>query len=202
MQDKLIDIINENSFEQLQEKNTRENSLLDLTLATNPSLVRNLNNIPGIGDHEAIIIDSFVRPVFSIQKKKKCYNFKKADWPSLKSYCEKLSKSIITRSNLGYNIFQLWDLFKSSLNLGISQYVPSKFVKKRSSLPWVNKHLLKLIKKKTKLYKEAKTSGSWNNYKEHKKLCRKEMRKAKNDFVNKTIDFRTVAIIGGHSHIS
>ena len=64
VQDKLIDIINENSFEQLQEKNTRENSLLDLTLATYPSLVRNLNNVPGIGDHEAIIFDSFVKPVF------------------------------------------------------------------------------------------------------------------------------------------
>ena len=178
VQDRLIDIANDNSLSQLQDKPTRENSILDLTFVTNHSLIRNLNNIPGISDHEAIIIDSYIRPIYSIQKKKKCFIFKKADWDSLYTHCEKLSKSLITKSKMDYDIHDLWDLFKSTLNLGISTFIPSKFVKKRTSLPWINKRLIKLVKIKTKLFKLAKSSGNWENYKDHQKLCRKAFRNA------------------------
>ena len=158
-----------------------------MTFVTNNSLIRNLNNIPGISDHEAVVIDSYIRPIYCIQKKRKCFIYKKADWNSLFTYCEKLSNSLVIRSKLNYSIHELWDIFKSTLNLGISQYIPSKLVKKRSSLPWVNKHIKKLIKKKCKLYKQAKKSGNWNEFKVHQNLTRKEIRKAEHDFVNKTI---------------
>ena len=61
-------------------------------------------------------------------------------------------------------------------------------MKKRSTLPWMNKHLVKLIKKKTKLYKNAKKSGDWTHYKDHQKTCRNEIRKAEYEYVNKTIN--------------
>ncbi len=76
MQDKLIDISVDYSLSQLQEEPTRLDSILDLTFTANPSLIRNLNNIPGIADHEAVIIDSYIRPTFSIQKKKKVYTLR------------------------------------------------------------------------------------------------------------------------------
>ena len=133
------------------------------------------------------MIDSYIRPIYCIQKKKKCYIYKKADWNSLNKHCEQLSSSLVLRSEMDYSVHDLWDLFKSTLNLGINSFIPSKFVKKRSSLPWMNKHLTKLIKKKCKLYKQAKTSGIWNEYKEHQNLCRKEIRKAEYDFINRTI---------------
>ena len=63
-QDRLIDISNDNSLQQMQEIPTRDGNVLDLTFSTNPSLIRNLNNIPGLADHEAIIVDSYVRPIF------------------------------------------------------------------------------------------------------------------------------------------
>ena len=188
VQDRLIDISNENSLVQLQEQPTRGNNILDLTFVTNDSLIRNLNNIPGIADHEAVIIDSYIRPSYCIQKRRKCFIFKKADWDSLFSYCEKLSNSLLLRSEIDYNIHELWDLFKTTLNLGISNFIPSKFVKKRSSLPWMNKNITRLIKKKCKLYKAAKQSGEWGEYNEHQKHCRKTIRKAEHDYVNKTIN--------------
>ena len=187
-QDRLIEISNDNSLIQLQEKPTRNNSCLDLTFVTNPSLIKCLNNIPGVGDHEGVIIDSFIKPSYSIQKKRKCFIFNKADWDSLNTYCEKLSESIIQKSKLNYDTNHLWDLFKSTLNLGISNFIPSKYVKKRSSLPWMNKHLVKLIKKKCTLFKKAKMSGDWTDYRNHQKTCRKEMRKTESDYVNKTIN--------------
>ena len=133
-------------------------------------------------------MDSFIKPCFTVTKKRKLYNFKKANWPSLESWCHNLSNSIIDKSKLDYDIFQLWDLFKSTLKLGIAQFVSSRFVKNRSSLPWINKHLERLVKKKSKLFKKAKSTGNWNEYKDHQKYCRNEFRKAEYEFVNNTIN--------------
>ena len=55
-------------------------------------------------------------------------------------------------------------------------------------LPWINKNLIKLVKKKTKLFKLAKESGNWSDYKSHQKLCKKEFRAVKSDYINKTIN--------------
>ena len=146
------------------------------------------SNIPGLSDHNAVIMDTYIKPSFTLMKRRKLYNFKKANWSSLENFCTNLSNSIIHKSELNFNVIQLWDLFKSTLQLGISQNVPSKFVKNRSSLPWINKDLEKLVKKKTKLFKKAKSTGNWKDYKNHQKVCRNEFRKAENDFVNKTIN--------------
>ena len=88
---------------------------------------------------------------------------------------------------MNYNVIELWDLFKSSLQLGISQFIPSKLVKKRPSLPWMNRELAKLVKKKNKLFKKAKNSGNWSDFKIHQKKCKKEFQKAEYDYINKTI---------------
>ena len=44
------------------------------------------------------------------------------------------------------------------------------------------------MKKKTKLFKQAKASGDWTTYKEHQKVCKKEFQAAENNFVNNTIN--------------
>ena len=133
VQDKLINISVDNSLTQLQEEPTRLNNILDLTFVSNPSLIRTQSTIPGISDHSATITDSYIKPSFIIQRKRKVYNFDKADWPSLHTFCENLSNSLVSRSNMNFSIFELLDLFKSTLQIGISQYIPSKFVKKRST---------------------------------------------------------------------
>ena len=61
-------------------------------------------------------------------------------------------------------------------------------MKKRSSLPWFNKELKRLVRTKTKLYKKAKTSGNWTKYKEHQKICKRAFQTAENNFVNNTIN--------------
>ena len=45
-----------------------------------------------------------------------------------------------------------------------------------------------MLRKKTKLFKKAKSTGNWKEYKEHQKHCRKEFRKAENDYINNTIN--------------
>ena len=79
VQDKLIEISVDNSLTQLQEEPTRLNNILDLSFVSNHTLIRNQTTIPGISDHRATITNSFIKPSYTIQKKRKMYNFKKAD---------------------------------------------------------------------------------------------------------------------------
>ena len=61
-------------------------------------------------------------------------------------------------------------------------------MKKRSSHPWFNKELKRLVRTKTKFYKKAKTSGNWTEYKENQKICKRAFQTAENNFVNNTIN--------------
>ena len=55
------------------------------------------------------------------------------------------------------------------------------------SLPWVNRKLKKSLKKKARMYKQAKKTGSWSQYKYYQKQCKREFRKAEYEHINNTI---------------
>jgi gentisate 1,2-dioxygenase len=48
-------------------------------------------------------------------------------------------------------------------------------------------HLKKMFKKKQRLYKQAKRTNKWNNYKHFQKEIKKQIRKAEWTYINDTI---------------
>ena len=79
IQEKLVDVALNNSLTQLQDGPTRYKNLLDLIFSNNPSLIKSCTAIPGISDHDTIIVDSIIRPSYSIPKKRKVFTYKKAN---------------------------------------------------------------------------------------------------------------------------
>ena len=69
----------------------------------------------------------------------------------------------------------------------MDSYIPSKNFKKRNSVPWFNKQLKKMTKRKGRLYRHAKKSKQWTEFKNYQKLCKREFKNAEMDYVNKTI---------------
>ena len=59
-----VEMMNNYGFEQSVTQPTRENHLLDLVLSTNPDIIKNVQVVPGISDHEAITYQL----VFSTEK--------------------------------------------------------------------------------------------------------------------------------------
>jgi hypothetical protein len=53
---KILYIISENQLYQLQREPTQKDAVLDLFFISNPSLVKSLQTIPGISDHDGIIL--------------------------------------------------------------------------------------------------------------------------------------------------
>ena len=65
---------------QMQKQPTRNENNLDLFLTNNESLVKSTSIIPGISDHEIVIIDSIIRPKIAKAAKRKIYKWYSVDW--------------------------------------------------------------------------------------------------------------------------
>ena len=188
VQEKLVDVAIDHSLTQVQEEPTRYNNLLDLTFTNNPSLIRSCSCIPGISDHEAVVVDSIIRPSYTPTKKRKMFCYKKANWDGLNADCAVLSQQIKTKYDSGECVINLWNMFKTGLNKAIEKHIPSKMIFNKHHLPWMNKDLKKMIKKKAKLHRKAKVSKEWTKFIEYQKICKQAFRRAQWDYVNNTID--------------
>ena len=65
---------------QMQKQPTRNENNLDLFLTNNESLVKSTSIIPGISDHEIVVIDSIIRPKIAKVVKRKIYKWYSVDW--------------------------------------------------------------------------------------------------------------------------
>ena len=63
--------MSENNLTRVHIDPTREENLLDLTFTTHPSLIKSTTNVPGISDHDMVVIDSDIKPHFNNSKPRK-----------------------------------------------------------------------------------------------------------------------------------
>lgn len=183
----LVDITASALLTQIHQQPTREKNILDLIFTTNPSLVKSSTSVPGISDHHVVVADFDTHPQRVRERPRRHYIYSKAKWEDLKSDIQEIEERINTLKDNKADVNTTWTEFKSSLLSAIEKNIPSILKRSSSCLPWINRTIRKLLRKKKRLYKQAKKSGNWKNYKDHQKDCRREMRKAEWDFVNSTI---------------
>ena len=75
----LIDFLLNNSLSQLISQATRptSNNILDLLITSSPNFIENIQTVPGISDHLAIIFDVNLKPHIPKKPSRKVYNFTK-----------------------------------------------------------------------------------------------------------------------------
>ena len=78
----------------------------------------------------------------------------------------------------------LWLKFKECMQESIDKNIPSFMLKKNNSLPWLSPQLKKMLKKKQRMFKKARSTRNWSGYREYQKYCRRELRKAEWDYIN------------------
>jgi hypothetical protein len=86
----------------------------------------------------------------------------------------------------GSSVQNIWDIFKTELIGYLDKHIPSKLIRSKSHLPWINHNIRKIFKKKTRLYHQAKTN-KWTNYKHFQKECKSQVRKAEWNYINDTM---------------
>ena len=70
---KLLDIINDHSMFQHVKQSTRKGNILDLVLTTNPNLVKNVQIVDGMSDHDAVIVDITLKPSINRKQPRKVF---------------------------------------------------------------------------------------------------------------------------------
>ena len=155
-------------------------NVLDILLTDKPSIISNLN----IGDHKEVVSSDYYPISFHVlttlitkkvkQKKRKIYNFKKADWKAIN---EQFAKTNLNTILDGKDAHFVWRDFKLNFFAVIDHHIPKVTLKDSQNLHWFDSDLHKLCLKKERL------RASYNENKDpkfHKQFCqaRKELKNA------------------------
>ena len=185
IQQALIDITIKHGLTQVHNQPTRQESILDLVFTNNPSVIKTSTSIPGISDHAMVVTDSDIKPIYNVQQSRRVYLFSKANWTEINKDCVELSDQI-TKMKIN-TVQERWDTLKTNIQSIMDKHIPSKIFKKRNIVPWFNRALKKMTKRKARLYSHAKKTKQWSQYKQYQKLCKREFKKAEVNYINETI---------------
>ena len=156
----LIDICQDNYLEQVVNNPTHitatSQSTLDLFFTSNSSLVNKTEIIPGISDHEIVYIESSLKPRKVKKPPRKIYLYKKANTEKIKENIKNLNLDNQNTSQEP-NIDNIWDTFRSKVLDIMNEHIPTKMINNsKKKLPWINKNIKSLIRKRNKLFKRMK----------------------------------------------
>ena len=142
---------------------TRDNATLDLILTSNATLVEKVQVIPGISDHDAVIMDSNISLGRNQQEPREIPLWRKADWPKIRQHIDtgwnSLSQDYIDSSSAD----DLWTWFKNTLEEGMKKFVPTRLSTKRDHKPWISVTLKRMMRRGKRLFRKKQQYPSRRN---------------------------------------
>ena len=188
IQQDLIDLTAAAQVTQIHDEPTRGDNTLDLVLTTNPSLLKSTASVPGISDHEAVVTDFDTQPQRARSKPGRRYPYSRANLENLNAEIGNITERIMKMDEEGNNIDIMWNEFKTLLLSAIEGNIPSHTQRRNNRYPWINKEVKRPLRKKKRLYKQAKKTGKWENYRFLQKECRRQMRAIEWEYINNAIE--------------
>jgi hypothetical protein len=94
---------------------------------------------------------------------------------------------IKTKKEQGAEVQHLWYTFKTQLESTMNTNIPHKEIQSRNSIPWIRKKERKMQEKKQRLYRQARKTKKWSNYRSYQKECKRHLRKAEYEYINQNI---------------
>ena len=150
-------------------------NVLDLVLTNNDILVEDVVVHPHAfdSDHHPLTFKFHAKMRRPNNIQRKVYNYKKADFKGLQETLQSIHWNLVTCDNcIDTSLIMFQDLLFSAVN----QHIPQITIKRRSRPPWINNQIMKLIRKKRKLWKQVKSNGSPEIFLKFKELRRKTKR--------------------------
>ena len=126
--------------------------------------------------------------------------YNKANWEAMRNEIEPLEGEINNLVLQTVHIDDVWRKLSDSILHVVNKYIPYKITRKRRSLPWISVQLRKQIKRRDKLYRQAKRSGSadiYSRFLDLKHLIQREMRKSYWQYINSLILPESVGNVNG-----
>ncbi|KAI8514688.1 hypothetical protein Bbelb_072790 [Branchiostoma belcheri] len=169
-----VDLLYDTGLDQMVLEPTRGENTLDLVLTNCPSLIPRVEVIPGISDHNIVYFEFKTKPDALQNAKRTIFLYGRANWDSMKEDMIALQQDFRDLKDIPTE--KLWQMFKSALKDSMARHIPTKKPRRKESLPWMTPDILRLIRKRNRLYRKMKKSGCQITQKEVKNLNR-EIRK-------------------------
>ena len=182
---RLIDILALNQLQQMVHEATRLKSILDLFCTNKPGLVKNVSVIPGISDHDwVIIVDTALKATINKKPKRRIPLWNKANWDKIKSEALKFSAQFVKTAHTR-SVQENWKEFTDYTKSTIKS-IPSKLSSTRHNVPWLSPEIKRMCRKKRRVYNKAKKGSTkhWSLFKTLQNTTRDALRKAHWDYVN------------------
>lgn len=174
-----IESIRDAGLTQINSLPTRGNNILDIFLTNRPNLVIDHQTLPGLGDHDVLLVDTRIRAEKIKRQPHKVTIWKKANINALKEETKQFSSAFI--KNTPPDVEDMWTAIHSHLTKMMNTHIPTKTCSNKFNQPWINTKLKRLSRRKQRAWSRAKSSNSqehWIKYNEIKKETRKENRSA------------------------
>ena len=186
----LLRIMANESLTQLQEEATRGRNILDLCFTNRPGLVKNTQTIPGISDHEMVVVDSEFKAKINKSKPRRVYRYKNVNWEEVKTVTKQFNQDLLANFE-NTDVNGNWEKFKKGIFKIADTHIPSKMTSTRFNLPWFDRKLKKMTRKKQRLYNKAKKSKKaedWASLKLFKKKTQAEIKSAHTGYIKGVLD--------------
>ena len=170
----------------MQREPTRGQNLLDLFCCNKPSLVKACISILGILDHSIVLVDCDVKATINKKPPRKLYQWSQADWQLIKEHTVIFAKQFLALA-LTRTVKEKYTVFIEYMEEILAVNIPSKLSNSRHNLPWMNRNLKRLIRKKGRCFKKAKKSGMDEDrvrYLDIEQMVKHELRDAERVYVN------------------
>ncbi|KAI8506615.1 hypothetical protein Bbelb_160420 [Branchiostoma belcheri] len=183
--EKLLNLMDTHGLFQTVQEPTRNGNLLDLVLVNNPNINEKTTVVPGISDHDMVLVDVNLALKQNRKPKRKVYIRTKADEPAIKKDLMDYATNFHKRTQ-DMSVTQKWSDTEDKMKDTMNKHIPSKITSSRYNLPWFNRNLRRHCRKKQRLHNKAKKTGQeedWNKYKRVKKGVQKSIRQAHSKYV-------------------
>ena len=190
---KMLGITDEFNLTQVVQEPTRHNNILDLVFTTHPDLIEGTYVVPGRSDHSAVICDINFKTKPPLNPPRSVYLYKHADMGGLQEQLWNSYTSFLASDPSTKSVEKNWTQFKTILFDTIKKHFPQKTLNKKTSTPWLNSHLKRLIAKSSDVIMLPDTA-IMNEIGANLKIFEKlyilnEMRKVHQNYINKLLDF-------------
>lgn len=169
-----IDLLHDTALDQMVFEPTRQDSTLDLVLTNCPSLIPRVEVIPGLSDHQIVYFEFKTNPDIITNPPRPIPIYKRANWEAMRQDMLNLHQDFMYPENRSTE--ELWQHFKQAIQDSSAKNIPLKTPKQKSSYPWINQDIRRLIKKRDRKYRKMKKCGA-SNYQQEIKQLSKEIQK-------------------------
>jgi hypothetical protein len=143
---------------------TRAVNTLDLFFINRPSLVNKCLPLPGLSDHDIVLVDTNITPARQKPFKRLIYLWKKVNLTNMANNLKVSLDKLMDCSDIKTPINNLWSDFKTICLDNLRKHVPSKHTSTRYSQPCCNRNIRRLSRRKQRAFNKYRKTGKTKDW--------------------------------------